>query len=117
MMTTLNSVIMTVPDIGYLDGVMIFDKIVDIHWFRAPSKLLALAGLNHSVHLSCKFKARCTRVSKCASRIFNIYKLILLTTVSATIKFSKLLRFQDDSKPYSIHSSWSLWTQIGSYNK
>ncbi len=42
----LDSVIMTVPGIGKLNGTMILGEIGDIKLFSDPSKLLAYAGLN-----------------------------------------------------------------------
>ncbi len=74
-MVSLNSVIMTVPGIGYLNGAMILGEIGDIHRFSHPKKLLAFAGLDPSVHQSGKFKARRTRMSKRGSRVLR-YALI-----------------------------------------
>lgn len=45
-MDELDSVIMTVPGIGKLNGAMILGEIGDIHRFSHPSKLLAYAGLD-----------------------------------------------------------------------
>ena len=41
-----DSVIMTIPGIGYLNGGMILGEIGDIHRFSTPKKLLAFAGLD-----------------------------------------------------------------------
>ena len=41
-----DSVIMTIPGIGYLNGGMILGEIGDIHRFSTPKKLLAFAGLH-----------------------------------------------------------------------
>ncbi len=40
-----DSVIMTIPGIGYINGGMILGEIGDIHRFSNPNKLLAFAGL------------------------------------------------------------------------
>ncbi len=70
-MTSLNSVIMTVPGIGYFDGAMILGEIGNIQRFSDSSKLLAFAGLDPSVHESGQFKARRTRMSKRGSRMLR----------------------------------------------
>lgn len=43
-----DSVIMTIPGIGYINGGMILGEIGDIHRFSIPNKLLAYAGLETS---------------------------------------------------------------------
>ena len=43
-----DSVIMTIPGIGYINDGIILDEIGDIHRFSNPSKLLAFAGLGPS---------------------------------------------------------------------
>jgi transposase len=45
-----DSVIMTIPGIGYINGGMILGEIGDIHRFSTPCKLLAFAGLDPSVY-------------------------------------------------------------------
>lgn len=47
-----DSVIMTIPGIGYINGGMILGEIGDIHRFSSPNKLLAYAGLDPSVYQS-----------------------------------------------------------------
>ena len=74
-MVSLDSVIMTIPGIGYLNGAMILGEIGDIHRFDHPKRLLAFAGLDPSVHESGKFKAKRTRMSKRGSRMLR-YALI-----------------------------------------
>lgn len=44
-MKYLDSVIMTIPGIGYINGGMILGEIGDIHRFPGPKQLLAFAGL------------------------------------------------------------------------
>lgn len=70
-----DSVIMTIPGIGYLNGGMILGEIGDIHRFSTPKKLLAFAGLDPSVYQSGNFNARRTRMSKRGSRVLR-YALI-----------------------------------------
>lgn len=65
---SLDSVIMTIPGIGYINGSMILGKIGDITRFTNPSKLLAFAGLDPSVYQSVNFEAKHTRTSKRGSR-------------------------------------------------
>ena len=43
-----DSVIMTIPGIGYINGGMILGEIGNIHRFSSPGKLLAFAGLDPS---------------------------------------------------------------------
>lgn len=66
-----DSVIMTIPGIGYINGRIILGEIGDIHRFSNPSKLLAFSGLDPSVYQSGNFQARQTRMSKCGSRVLR----------------------------------------------
>lgn len=66
-----DSVIMTIPGIGYINGGMILGEIGDIHRFSNPSKLLAFAGLDPSVYQSGNFQAKRTRMSKRGSRVLR----------------------------------------------
>ena len=61
---SLDSVIMTIPGIGYVNGGMILGEIGDIHRFSNPHKLLAFAGLDPKVYQSGNFQAKRTRMSK-----------------------------------------------------
>ena len=65
---SLDSVIMTIPGIGYTNGGMILGEIGDISRFSNPSKLLTFAGLDPSVYQSGNFEAKHTRMSKRGSR-------------------------------------------------
>lgn len=71
----LDSVIMSVPGIGKLNGAMILGEIGDIKRFSHPSKLLAYAGLDPVVNQSGKFNAKRTRMSKRGSKMLR-YALI-----------------------------------------
>ena len=74
-MLGLDSVIMTIPGIGYINGGMILGEIGDIHRFSTPCQLLAFAGLDPSVYQSGNFNASHTRMSKRGSRVLR-YALI-----------------------------------------
>ncbi|MDF1618816.1 IS110 family transposase [Petrocella sp. FN5] len=66
-----DSVIMTIPGIGYINGGMILGEIGNIHRFGKPKQLLAYAGLDPSVHQSGNFNAKNTRMSKRGSRVLR----------------------------------------------
>ena len=66
-----DSVIMTIPGIGYINGGMILGEIGNIRRFSNPSKLLAFAGLDPSVYQSGNFSAKHTRMSKRGSKILR----------------------------------------------
>ncbi len=61
---SLDSVIMTIPGIGFINGGMILGEIGDITRFSNPSKLLAFAGLDPAVYQSGNFNASSTKMSK-----------------------------------------------------
>ena len=70
-----DSVIMTIPGIGYINGGMILGEIGNIHRFSSPGKLLAFAGIDPSFYQSGNFQARRTKMSKCGSKVLR-YVLI-----------------------------------------
>ena len=70
-----DSVIMSIPGIGFVNGGMILGEIGDIHRFSNPSKLLAYAGLDPSVYQSGNFQAKRTRMSKRGSKTLR-YALV-----------------------------------------
>ena len=70
-----DSVIMTIPGIGYINGGMILGEIGDIHRFASPNKLLAYAGLDPSVYQSGNFQAKKTRMSKRGSKVSDMHLL------------------------------------------
>ena len=74
-MTVLDSVLMTIPGIGFVNGGMILGEIGDIHRFSDSTKLLAFAGLDPSVYQSGNFQAKHTRMSKRGSRVLR-YALV-----------------------------------------
>ncbi|WP_201259697.1 transposase [Tissierella sp. P1] len=70
-----NSVILTIPGIGFLNGAMILGEIGYISRFSNPSKLLAYAGLNPTVNQSGQFYTKTIRMSKRGSKLLR-YALI-----------------------------------------
>lgn len=74
-MLEMNSVILTIPGIGFLNGAMILGEVGDISRFTNPSKLLAYAGLDPTVSQSGQFNAKSTRMSKRGSKLLR-YALI-----------------------------------------
>ena len=66
-----DSVIITIPGIGYVNGGMILGEIGDIHRFSKPHQLLAFAGLDPSVKQSGNFTASRTRMSKRGSKVLR----------------------------------------------
>ena len=71
----LDSVILTIPGMSFVEAGMILGEIGDIHRFSSPSKLLAFAGLDPSVCQSGSFNAAHTRMSKRGSRVLR-YALV-----------------------------------------
>ena len=63
-----DSVIMTIPGIGYINGGMILGEIGNIHRFSSPCNLLAFAGLDPSVYQSGNFQARRTKSQSMAPK-------------------------------------------------
>ena len=90
-----DSVIMTIPGIGYLNGGMILGEIGDIHRFSTPKKLLAFAGLDPSVYQSGNFNARRTRMSKRGSKVL-IY--ILMNAAYNVVKNNATFKAYYDKK-------------------
>lgn len=74
-MLEMDSVILTIPGVGFLNGAMILGEIGDISRFSNPSKLLAYAGLDPTVNQSGQFYAKNTRMSKRGSKLLR-YALI-----------------------------------------
>ena len=64
----MDSVILTIPGISYLEAGMILGEVGDVHRFASPHKLLAFAGLDPTIHQSGNFNASHTRMSKRGSR-------------------------------------------------
>jgi len=74
-MVEMNSIIMSIPGIGYINGAMILGEIGNIKRFDKPCKLLAYAGLDPTINQSGKFTAKHTKMSKRGSKLLR-YALI-----------------------------------------
>ena len=90
-----DSVIMTIPGIGYINDGMILGEIGDIHRFSSPSKLLAFAGLVPSVYQSSNYSAKRTRMSKRSSRVL---RYALVNAAHNVVKNNATFKAYYDSK-------------------
>jgi transposase len=70
-MLRINSVILTIPGIGPMNGAMILGEIGDIHRFSSSGALLAFAGLDPTINQSGQFQAHRTRMSKRGSKVLR----------------------------------------------
>lgn len=61
---TLDSVLLTVPGVGFINGAAILGEIGDIDRFATPAKLVAYAGLDASVTKSGEYEATHNVISK-----------------------------------------------------
>ena len=101
---SLDSVIMTIPGIGYVNGGMILGEIGDIHRFNTPSQLLAFAGLDPTVYQSGNFEAKNTRMSKRGSRTL---RFALMNAAHNVVKCSKTFKAYYDQKISEGRSHYS----------
>lgn len=103
-MESMDSVIKTIPGIGFLNGAMIIGEIGDISRFEKPCQLLAYAGLDPSVYQSGNFKATKTRMSKRGSKLLR-YALInaawQTTLVNQTFKDYYDLKISQGRRHYN----------------
>jgi len=90
-----NSVIMTIPGIGYINGGMILGEIGDMHRFSTPGKLLAFAGLDPSVYQSGNFSARHTKMSKRGSKVL---RFALMNAAHNVVKNNSTFKAYYDAK-------------------
>ena len=90
-----DSVIMTIPGIGYINGGMILGEIGDIHRFKSPAKLLAFAGLDPSVYQSGNFQAKNTRMSKRGSKAL---RFALMNAAHNVVKNNSTFKAYYDAK-------------------
>ena len=93
--TSLHSVIMTIPGIGAVNGGMILGEIGDIHRFSEPKKLLAFAGLDPSVYQSGNFQAPKTRMSKRGS---TVLRYALMNAAHNVVKNNATFKAYYDAK-------------------
>ena len=101
---SLDSVIMTIPGIGYVNGGMILGEIGDIHRFNTPSQLLAFAGLDPTVYQSGNFEAKNTRMSKRGSRAL---RFALVNAAHNVVKCNKTFKTYYDQKISEGRSHYS----------
>lgn len=92
---SLDSVIMTIPGIGPINGGMILGEIGDINRFSKPSKLLAFAGLDPSVYQSGNFIAKKTKMSKRGS---SALRYALMNAAHNIVKYNQTFKEYYDSK-------------------
>ena len=92
---SLDSVIMTIPGIGPINGGMILGEIGDINRFSKPRKLLAFAGLDPSVYQSGNFIAKKTKMSKRGS---SALRYALMNAAHNVVKYNKTFKEYYDSK-------------------
>ena len=93
--TSLDSVIMTIPGIGPINGGMIIGEIGDINRFSKPRKLLAFAGLDPSVYQSGNFIAKKTKMSKRGS---SALRYALMNAAHNIVKYNQTFKEYYDSK-------------------
>lgn len=93
-----DSLLMTIPDIGYINGGMILGESGDIHRFSTPGKLLAFAGLDLSVYQSGNFQTKRTRMSKRGSRVLRYALVNAAHNVEKTMLPSRLIMMPRWSK-------------------
>lgn len=85
-----DSVIMTIPGIGYINGGMILGEIGDIHRFSSPNKLLAYAGLDPSVYQSGNFQAKKPECPNVDLKSLDMHLLMQLSMLLKTMPPSRL---------------------------
>ena len=92
---SLDSVIMTIPGIGPINGGMILGEIGDINRFPKPRKLLVFAGLDPSVYQSGNFIAKKTKMSKRGS---SALRYALMNAAHNIVKYNQTFKEYYDSK-------------------
>lgn len=92
---SLDSVIMTIPGIGPINGGMILGEVGDINRFSKPRKLLAFAGLDPSVYQSGNFIAKKTKMSKRGS---SALRYALMNAAHNVVKYNQTFKKYYDSK-------------------
>ena len=85
-----DSVIMTIPGIGYINGGMILGEIGDIHRFSSPNKLLAYAGLDPSVYQSGNFQAKKPECPNVDLKSLDMHLLMQLSMLLKTMPPSRI---------------------------
>ena len=99
-----DSVIMTIPGIGYINGGMILGEIGDIHRFKSPNQLLAFAGLDPTVYQSGNCQAKRTRMSKRGARVL---RYALINAAHNVVKNNSTFKAYYDAKKSEGRSHYS----------
>lgn len=102
--TSLDSVIMTIPGIGFINGGMILGEIGDITRFSNPSKVLAFSGLDPAVYQSGNFNASHTKMSKRGSRPL---RYALINAAHNVVKNNKTFKDYYDQKIFEGKSHYN----------
>ncbi len=92
---SIDSAIMTLPGISYVEAGMILGETGDIHRFSEPKKLLAFAGLDPTVCQSGNFNASHTRMSKRGSKVL---RYALVYAAHNVVRNNKTFKDYYDSK-------------------
>ena len=90
-----DSVTMTIPGIGFINGRMFLSEIGDIHRFSTPNKLLAYACLVPSVYQSGNYQTKKTKKSK---RGLKVLRYALANTVHNVVKNNATFKAYYDDK-------------------
>jgi transposase len=94
-MKYLDSVILSIPGMGFINGGMILGEIGDIRRFPGPKQLLAFAGLDPAVYQSGNFQAKRTRMSKRGSRAL---RFALINAAHNVVKNNATFKAYYDAK-------------------
>ena len=103
-MKYLDSVIMTIPGIGYINGGMILGEIGDIRRFPGSKQLLAFAGLDPSVYQSGNFQAKRTRMSKRGSKVL---RYALINAAHNVVKNNSTFKAYYDAKMAEVRTHYN----------
>lgn len=101
LMTSLNSVIVTIPGIGIVTGATILSEIGDIHRFSNPKKLVAYAGIDASVTQSGQYEATHNVMSKRGSPYLR--KALFQASLVASQHDPTLKAFYDKKRAEGKH--------------
>ena len=94
-MKYLDSVILSIPGMGFINGGMILGEIGDIRRFPGPKQLLAFAGLDPAVYQSGNYQAKRTRMSKRGSRTL---RFALINAAHNVVKNNATFKAYYDAK-------------------
>ena len=102
-MRDIDSPILSIPGIGFINGAMILAEIGDFSRFSSPDKILAFAGISPSSHQSGKSISGHARMEKRGSRYLR-FALINATRLACQHEpfRSYLLKKQAEGKHYNV---------------